>query len=146
MSHVENKPKFIYELFYQNPDNASLIEVFNCYDSRYGKIFFNGKLIYHFYKESYDDVLETYKVVKSLKKAKINVAKTKTLIYDIESLRDFESTMTVFDAELAIDLSYEQLLQAMTQDKNSIEKAIEENEKQSKYYKFLKVQAFNIDD
>lgn len=129
----------IHELFLTKQSN-DIIEVFNCYDYRYGNIFCNGELVYSFYKEMYTDVLESYFFIKDLEDNNIDIQNATVIIYNLEPLRDYVNNMTVFEPEIAGDYSYEELRDNINTDLVAIEQAITTEKKNSKYFQFTTVQ------
>lgn len=129
----------IHELFLTKQSN-DIIEVFNCYDYRYGNIFCNGELVYSFYKEMYTDILESYSFIKDLEDNNIDIQNATVILYDLEHLRDYASNMTVFEPEIASDYSYEELRDNINTDLVAIEQAIITEKKNNKYFKFITVQ------
>jgi len=137
-------PDSIYPLFLKSQCNPlNMIEVFDCYDSRYGNIFYKGQLVATFYKQLYEEVLGKNSFVKTLKKQGCDVNKAQVVVYSLDTLRDYQHSMTTMDFELAIDYDYTQLLQSFVADWAPIQAAVQDAEKQSAYYQFIKLQALN---
>lgn len=128
--------QYIYKLFSQE-ESDNIIEVFNWYDGRYGNIFYQGKEIAQFYKEVYTEYLSDYKMIKKLEKNGVDIENTKVIIYDLENLRKYQYSMTVFDAETGIDEKYSDLFDQMKTDLSAIKQAILQEEKEHTYYKFI---------
>lgn len=135
--------QFVYQLYYPN-ESEHVVEVFDCYDHRYGNIFFKGEFIAEFYKESYDEVLNNYKVVREMQKMGLDVEKAKVLVYYLEPLRDYESQMTVMDFELVVDYSYDELLTGFIADKANIDAAVQDYKKKNSWYQFIEVDKLDV--
>jgi len=135
--------KYVHELFPEKIngkiDSDNIIEVFDCYDYRYGNIFYKGKLVYNFYKEMYTDALKDYELVAELQEKGLDIKKAEVIIYSLEDLRDYPGNFTTMDFECAIDYSYKELFKAFQTDLVEINNAIDESEK-DRYYKFIKVE------
>ena len=84
--------QYIYELFKKEP-LENIIEVFDCYDSQYGKIYYQGNLVSNFYKESYYDILKSHKVINIIKKMECNLNQAQIIIYTLEPLRDYQNEL-----------------------------------------------------
>ena len=132
--------KFIYQLFLPNETSENIVEVFNCYDSRYGNIFFKGELIAHFYKEHYDEIVNKYSVVREMQKSGLDVDSAKVLVYDMEAMRDYQSYMSVIDFECAIEYEYEDLFKAFQTDLNNIQTVVADLESKERWFKFIRTQ------
>lgn len=130
--------QFIHELFLKN-QSGDIIEIMNCYDGQYGNIYYNGELIDSFYKQGYDKILGSYKFVKKLKKLGIDVEKAQFLIYNLEFLSKYQGNMTQFNSEYAIDYSYDELRDAMTNDLQAITNSINTEKTRYNFFKFIKI-------
>lgn len=134
--------QFIHELFLEN-QTGDIIEVMNCYDGRYGNIYYKGELIDSFYKQGYEEVLGSYSFVKELEESGIDIEKAQVLIYDLEFLRDYQSDMTQFEPECASDYSYDELRDAMTNDLQAIKDSIKTEKTRYKFFKFIEIKGLN---
>lgn len=142
--------EYVYQLFLEKSlDN--IIEVFDCYDTRYGNIFYKGKLIQNFYKKSYTDSLQSYSVINKMKKMGLDLDQAQVVVYSLEQLRDYQDEIEEYaddndnlDFELVVDYDYPNLLHTFTVNLEDLTKIIDKAEARYSYYKFIEVSSLEL--
>lgn len=141
--------QFVYQLFLEKSlDN--IIEVFDCYDSRYGSIYYKNQLIAEFYKKCYTDVLKSYSSINKMKKMGLDLDSAQVVAYNLEYLRDYQDEMEEHENyndnlnfELVVDYDYPKILHTFTVNLDSLKKIINKAQTDSSYYEFIEI--FNLE-